>query len=236
MTPPRRRVRWRVCYRIIPSRFPPVDLFERVADAADLAAIHELESLTNERLRDESGVIHVVPSEERATGPGSGYVMASFAHAAAGGARFSDASFGAYYAAHTMDTAVAETVYHRERFLRATREAPLELDMRVLEAELDGRLHDLRGQRTSFPGAYDPDDYGASQRLAARLRREGSDGIVYDSVRDEGGVCAVIFRPRRVRGCRATMHLAYVWDGNRIEVVYEKREYRPTSGARRPAG
>jgi hypothetical protein len=49
--------------------------------------------------------------------------------------------------------------------------------------------------------------------------------VAYDSVRREGGQCAALFRARRVRGCRATMHLAYVWDGERIASVYEKREY-----------
>jgi hypothetical protein len=151
--------------------------------------------------------------------------MAAFTHPASGGARFSDATLGAYYAARTLDTAIAETVYHRERFMRATREAPLELDMRVLEAELDARLHDLRGLRADLADVYDPDDYSAGQRLAAELRSGGSDGVAYDSVRREGGQCPALFRARRVRGCRATMHLAYVWDGERIASVYEKREY-----------
>jgi hypothetical protein len=223
--PPRRRIRWRTCYRIIPSRFPPIDLFERVASAEDLAAVHELESLTNDRLRDQLGQIHMVPAAERVAGPGAGYVMAAFTHPAPAGARFNDGRLGAYYAARALETAIAESSYHRAKFMLATRERPMELDMRVLEAELDARLHDLRGRRDTLPDVHDPDDYGASQGLAARLRGEGSDGIAYDSVRHDGGQCVAIFRPRRIRSCRASLHLTYVWDGTRIAQVYEKREY-----------
>lgn len=223
--PPRRRIRWRTCYRIIPSRFPPIDLFERVASAEDLAAVHELESLTNDRLRDQLGQIHMVPAAERVAGPGAGYVMAAFTHPAPAGARFNDGRVGAYYAARVLETALAESTFHRAKFMRATRERPMELDMRVLEAELDARLHDLRGRRDTLPDIYHPDDYSASQRLAAQLRADGSDGIAYDSVRHDGGQCVAIFRPRRIRSCRASLHLAYVWDGTRITQVYEKREY-----------
>ena len=49
-------VTWLPCWRIIPSRFPPIDWFERVADPADLEAIYELESLTNDRLDRKSVV------------------------------------------------------------------------------------------------------------------------------------------------------------------------------------
>ena len=226
--PARRRIRWRACYRVIPSRFPPIDLFERVASREDLDAVHELESLTNDRLRDELGEIQVVPPADRLSGPGAGYVMAAFTHPSPAGARFSDSRRGAYYAARALETAIAETSYHRARFMRATQEPPMELDMRVLEAELDARLHDIRGMRAELPTLYDPDDYSGSQQFATRLHAEGSDGIAYDSVRHDGGQCVAIFRPRRVRSCRASMHLAYVWDGATIERVYEKREF-PTS-------
>jgi hypothetical protein len=58
---------WLPCWRIIPSRFPPIELFECVVDPADLEAIYELESLTNDRLREEVGELQLVPSQDRAT-------------------------------------------------------------------------------------------------------------------------------------------------------------------------
>ncbi|HMA23534.1 MAG TPA: hypothetical protein VKP00_06060, partial [Gemmatimonadaceae bacterium] len=41
---PVRRVHWKNAVRIIPSVFPPVDLFERVADPEHLEAVHAIES------------------------------------------------------------------------------------------------------------------------------------------------------------------------------------------------
>ena len=67
-TPPLAHIDWKPCFRIIPSRFPPVGLFDRVTVPEDLEAIIELESMTNPRLRDEIGEIRLVPPEERKGG------------------------------------------------------------------------------------------------------------------------------------------------------------------------
>ena len=224
---PRRRIRWRTAIRIIPSRFPPIDLFERVADPEDFEALHEVEALTNDRLREEVGDIRRVAPEDRVFGPGSSWIMAPFTHPNPNGSRFSDGAFGVYYAARDRATAVAETCYHRARFLAWTGEPPIELDVRVLEATLDARLHDLHPLAPDLPGVLDPDDYGAGQRLGGRLREEGSWGIAYPSVRRAGGDCVAVFRPRALSGCRQAEHLVYAWDGTEIAEVYEKKRYRP---------
>ena len=61
-------LRWRPGFRLVASRFPPIDLFERVADPADWEALHALESLTNPRLRDAAGDISLVPAADREIG------------------------------------------------------------------------------------------------------------------------------------------------------------------------
>src|SRR3546814_15539703 len=68
--PPVPQIHWRTAWRIVPSRFPPVGLFDRVADPDDLAAIAEIEGLTNPRLRDEPGQFALVPRSRRVTAPG----------------------------------------------------------------------------------------------------------------------------------------------------------------------
>jgi hypothetical protein len=224
---PVRRVRWSRTIRIIPSRYPPVHLFERVASQADFEALYEVEGLTNPRLRDEIGELRLVAPEERVFGPGASYIMAPFAHPTPGGSRFSDGSYGVYYAGRDRATAVAETKYHRARFLSYTNERPMQLDMRVLEAKVQAALHDIRGMSGFLPGVYDPDDYSTSRRLGQRLRESGSWGLVYDSVRRAGGECVAVFRPRALTDCRQAEHLIYEWDGTRIAEVYEKRVYRP---------
>ncbi len=219
----KRHITWRPSWRIVPSRFPPIDLFERIADPADWEALIALESLTNDRIRDEAGDIALVSVAERVGGPGSSVIMAAFTHPNPDGSRFSDGSYGVFYAGATLTTAIAETRHHRTRFMRATVQPRMELDMRVYAVDLDGELHDISGKRAVLPLVYHPDDYAAGQALAVRLRAEGSSGIVYDSVRDIDGVCAAVFRPRCLSNPRQERHLCYVWDGRAITTVYEKR-------------
>ncbi len=221
--PPLATVEWRPSYRIVPSRFPPIDLFERVADPADLDAVYYVQALTNPRLREQAGELQLVAPEDRISGPGTSAIMAAFTHRNPNGSRFSDGSYGVYYASLGLDTAIYETRYHQERYLRDSAEAPIELDMRVYCADLRGELHDLRPLDPARAPVYDPNDYSAGQRLGARLRELASWGVVYHSVRHAGGQCAAVFRPPVLSPCRQSMHLTYIWDGARISDVYEKR-------------
>ena len=127
-----------------------------------------------------------------------------------------------FYAANDLDTAIAETRHHRERFMHATVQSRMELDMRVYLVDLVGILHDLRGRKPTDPLVYHDDSYAVGQNLARRLRDDGSNGIVYDSVRHAGGECAAVFLPRLLSSCRQERHLCYVWDGTRIATIYEK--------------
>lgn len=215
--------RWTPCYRIIPSRFPPISLFEKVADPDDLEAVFQIEAITNDRLRDEVGVLALVPPEDRVSGPGTTPIMAAFTHLNPEGSRFTDGSFGVFYAGITLNTAIAETRHHRARFLAATDEPAQEVDMRVYAVDLNADLHDIRSLADSHGLLYNPDTYTHAQGLATELRDAGSNGIRYWSVRHPGGECAAVFRPRFLSNCRQERHLCYVWDGAAITTIYEKK-------------
>lgn len=215
---------WKPCWRIAPGRFPPIQLFERVSEPDDLEAVFELESLTNTRLRDEVGDIRLVPSDERISGPGTSIIMAAFTHLNPEGSRFSDGTHGVPYAAKDLDTAIAETKHHHERFMNATNQERMELDMRAYAIDANGAFHDLREQRPAQPLVYLNDSHTAGQHLAKALRKDGSNGIVYDSLRQEHGECIAVFRPRLLSNARQDRHLCHVWNGERIESVYEKRK------------
>ena len=218
-----RAVRLSPCHRIVASRLPTIHLFERVADPADWDALYKLESLTNPRLREQAGDISLVPVADRVSGPNASVIMAPFTHLAPQGTRFTDGHFGAYYAAESVDTAIAETRFHRENFLRATSQPPLELEMRCYLADVACELHDLRGRRDELPDVYDPGSYAASQQVGRELRDVGSNGIAFESVRRRGGQCVAVFRPRLIQNVRQSVHLRYAWDGNSIASVYEMR-------------
>lgn len=214
------------CHRLIPSRFPPVSLFDRVARPEELVAVFAVQALTNPRLRQEVGELSLVPAAERVSGPGSTPVMAAFCHLNPEGSRFSDGSWGVYYGADTLDTAVAEVGHHRARFFAATAEPPIDVDLRAYVAQVAQPLHDLRGPR--WQAHTQPDDYATPQALARRLRTAGSWGVVYPSVRHAGGQCVGLFRPRAlvlpvVQGA----HISLQWDGQRIAGWYRKSDHTP---------
>jgi len=223
-TPEQRRVRWQQACRIVPTRYPAVTLFDRVADAEDFEALYALEAMTNERVRDEVGQVERVPPGERVFGPGSGPIMAAFTHVNVLGSRFSSGAYGVFYAARERATAVAETRHHHGRFLAATRQGSMHLPMRLYQVAVDARLHDLRPADSVAPAVYDADDYAAAQALGARLHAAGSAGVVYRSVRHGRGQCVGLFKPRAASRCVHAAYLLFAWDGRRFTDVYEKTE------------
>lgn len=224
---PVKAVAWKPCHRLIASRYPTVALYDAIADPADLEVVFAVEALTNARLRNELGQLQLVPPGERISGAGSTPIMAAFTHLNPEGSRFSDGSYGVYYAAQDLDTAIAEVSHHRALFLARTREPAIDIDLRLITAPLEARLHDLRGLRRSAPQLYDPVHYGAAQALGQQLRAAGSWGVVYHSVRQRGGQCAGVFRPKALKPVREAAHIALHWDGQRITHWYEKRAPQP---------
>jgi hypothetical protein len=223
--PPLTTIDWKRSVRIVPSRFPPVGLFDRVADPADIEAVFAVEALTNDRLRGEVGEIGLVPPADRIVGPGTTPIMAAFTHPNRDGSRFSDGSFGVYYAGEGVDTALAESRFHRQRFLAWSKEPPLRLEMRAYYARIEAELHDLRGHTRTHPQWFDPDPdrYGPAQALGMRLQAAGSNGLVYPSVRRTGGECVGVFRPRVVAPVTQGPHFEFLWDGESITDVLQVR-------------
>ncbi|MBR2121125.1 MAG: RES family NAD+ phosphorylase [Afipia sp.] len=227
------RVRWREAWRIIASRYPPIALFERVSDdPAVWDVLIELEQATNPRMRDEAGEIALVPPERRVTGPNASWVMAPFTHVNRNGSRFSDGSYGVYYAARSLQTAVKETGYHFARFAADSNDPPRREDMRVLLGHINATLHDVaklndRAKRLIL----DSKSYAYSRPFALKLRDGGSDGIVYPSLRDEGGLCIAAFWPDVAGVPMQERHLQYEWDGRRFSRWFDYKEERWVSAS-----
>jgi len=222
---PTSRVEWPKAWRIVASRYPPIHLFERLtADPAIWEALIALEQLTNPRVRDEVGDIALVPPDERVAGPGASYVMAPFTHLNPKGSRFSDGSFGVYYAASELETAIAETIHHFEIFARDSGD-PLRMeDMRVLVGAIDQDFEDVdalpKSRRTRI---LDRHSYVEAQAYGRKLRETGALGVTYPSVRRAGGKCVGAFKPRAVALPRQERHLKYRWDGSRVDRYFDYR-------------
>jgi hypothetical protein len=221
----RRDLAGRRQYRVVPSRFPPIEIFETLADPDDLEVLFAIESLTNDRLRAATGDLYRVPKEDWVTGPGATVVMAAFTHIGHP-TRFSDGGYGVYYAAFDEDTAVAETVFHTARFLRETAELPIEVERRAYVGKVLQPLDDLRGR--AHATLRDPDlaTYPSCQAFAAGRRIAGSWGLNYLSARRECGECVAAFRTRAVSLPVQGKHFRYRWDGTRIDRVITVSDVR----------
>ena len=212
---------WNPCYRLIPSRFPPFSVFEKVASAEDFDTLYAVQALVNPRIRQELGEIDLVPAGDRVYGVGSSPIMAAFCHLNPEGSRFSDGTWGVYYGAQTLETAVAEVTYHRAKFLEATAQPAIDVDLRCYVATVRVPLLDVRG----VPGIHDPDSYVASRALAKVHRRRGEPGLLYRSVRDLKHECVALFKPTALRvPVTQGPHVTLCWDGQRIRAWYRKSD------------
>jgi hypothetical protein len=217
-------VKWQEAWRIIASRYPPIGLFERLSDNPALwDALIELEQATNPRIRNEVGEISLVPPERRVAGNNASWVMAPFTHVNKNGSRFSDGTYGVYYTAQALETAIRETGYHFSRFAEDSADPPRREDMRVLLGHISASLHDVSKQETDVRAAIlHPQSYQHSRPFAADLRNNNnSDGIVYPSVRHPGGMCVGAFWPIVVGIPIQERHLKYEWNGKRFSRYFD---------------
>ena len=213
------RLRWGKTHRLINSSYPPIDLFEDIADPRDWDLLCSAESKTNPRLAETVGNLDLVAPERRVSGVGASYVMAPFTHISLDWqGRFHNGTYGAYYAANSFETALFEVIHHRVRFFSATREASGWIsDQRELVGMIDAELVDIRDD--AHTELLDPNDYDKSQVFACEVRMLGENGIVYPSVRDQGGECFVAFYPDVISIPKQGKHLSLYWNGERVDKV-----------------
>jgi hypothetical protein len=212
-------------HRLIPSRYPPVSLFDWAKSPQELEELALLEGLSNDRLNNALGTLLQVPKEDWVLGEGTTPLMAAFTHP--GRSRFSDGSFGIYYAGDSLETAIAETKFHRERFLSASNEPPCLIQMREYLAYVNKKLVNLNEEK--YRSLLNPDVnlYTQSQQFGQELKQHKEWGMIYPSVRRANAQCIAILRPPAltipIQGC----HLNYVWNGLCIEDISQAKNVIP---------
>jgi hypothetical protein len=209
-----RLIRERDTHRLIPSRYrEPESVLARVADShADLQAIFDLEQVTNDRLLAEhQRAPDIGPHELVFAVPCYHVINATFCHPHPLGGRFNGPDRGAWYAGFELRTSQAEVAFHRAVELA-------EIDWQDEEvalyddylADFSGEFHDLR-RDNRFAPCLDPQSYTSSQALGQRLLERGSLGVIYPSVRREGGTCLACFRPAVVSNVRRDAQYAFTF-------------------------
>ncbi|WP_249674086.1 RES family NAD+ phosphorylase [Pseudomonas abieticivorans] len=202
-------------HRLVNSKFPPIDLFDDVADAAQFQALHQIQALTNPRLQNEIGRLELIPLREIPFGiPGCSYATAPFTHVNPAGSRFSNGTFGVLYLADTIDTAIAEVRHHQNRYWAGVEGLSYErFVFRGLAcAFTDAGNQDATALALSDP-IYAPNDYTQSHALGSRLKQQGHAGLRYHSVRSPGNTCWGLMTPRAVRSVVQSAHYEMIWSG-----------------------
>lgn len=183
-------------FRLIPSRFPPIGLFDTVATAADLLAAMELAGWTNDRLVSER-LKRLPQSQWVYGGANSSVIMASFLHASP--TRFNGADLGAWCAGDDIRTSVAEVAHHLRRETVARSVPAMKRTYRTYVANLLGDdYRDIRGDQVNLGNVYKSDSYADSQVFGAIVRQARKSGILFDSLRWAGGSNIVSYHPSNV--------------------------------------
>jgi len=205
-------------HRLIPSRYPPVSLFDWVESPEELEQLALLEGMTNDRLVCEYGQIQLVPRHDWIGGPGSTPLMAAFTHF--GVSRFSDGTdYGVYYAGDSLHTAIEETKFHRERFLSASNEPPCLIQMRDYTAQVKQKLITLCDRSYAEFCSPEMNTYQKTQQLGREIKLQNEWGILYPSARKQQAHCVAIFRPPALTIPVPAGHYDYIWNGDCIDEI-----------------
>lgn len=215
------KIKHRQSYRLINSKYPPISLFDDVADESEFESLFELQALTNPRLKAETGNLSLLPAAEIPFGiAGCSYAVAPFTHVNPDGSRFSDGRFGVLYLADSVQTAISEVAYHQEKYWRNVQGLAYErFVFRALSCEFaDVNLYDL----TRLPlsnAIYDKNDYKSARQLGIALREQQAAGVQYYSVRRAGATCWGLFSPQYVRQIVQSAHYEMIWQGDGISAI-----------------
>ena len=208
-------------HRLIPSKYsePDGSVLARIADDdRHLADIFDLDNATNDRLLAENELLPGIGVHELVFGvPYYSIVNAAFTHANPLGSRFSGPDRGAWYAAFEVETAQTEIGFHKT--LQLAEIGRFEDDVTVDDylADFSAEFHDIRDG--DLAEILNPESYVESQALAERLLETGSLGIVYPSVRRDGGTCLACFRPALVMNVRKGPTYRLRWSGGPIPEI-----------------
>ena len=214
--PPVSLVRQFDTHRLVPAVHRPASesvLADIADDVAHLQAIFEIDAATNDRLLVRTRPLAGIGADEVVSAvPFAHVVNASFCHPHPLGARFSGPGRGAWYAAFELGTAQQEVGFHKSVWLAEIGRFEDTVTYDDYLADFSASFHDLRRAK-SFKACLDPASYVASQALAERLLDAGSLGVVYPSVRKNGGTCVACFRPALVSNVRRAASWQFTWHG-----------------------
>lgn len=204
----KRRVDWSSSFRLIPSRFPPVQLYEPIAPEEDWEALKRIETMTNPRIRGARGLL--LPEDEGKID--QNWLVAPFAYPDPEPSPYGDGSFGYSVVAESLHSALLIAIQRREAFLRSTAEGPARLVMRVIKVPLKAQLADLAHIDVSDP---------ALRVQINEERAAKSYGVLVKGPRGKEDRLAIVLRPTAfVPPAVQAEHYCFLWNGQRIHQLF----------------
>lgn len=198
-------------HRIIPSRFPPVPLYERLGPPGVQAAAEAYEALTNPRLR----AIERLAQESAAANQAPGlqnWNMAPFEYPNPEGTTFLSPAYKVLELVEGLVPALVVAVERREDFLGGSGEPATDVEMRALVHPVKGRFADLTG--VPFEG-----DQAKRWNLGAELYETEVQGIVFHRP-DLPGIRAVtVFDKAALGRAIQSDHFKFVWNGEAVQQI-----------------
>lgn len=199
-------------YRLIPSRFPPIRVYDRIVANDQHDAVVELEVLTSPRVRSRERLIGIGALDD-ASPRLQNWNHAPFTYLNPEGSVLFRASIAALELFDTLQTALAVSVARRERFLKNTRMPKLGLDMRVLTTRVTGKFVDLRGGIL-------PENRSERWAIGDQLREAQADGALFRCPERSGASCLAVLNGGVLDRSVQADHFRFVWDGERVSSLY----------------
>lgn len=197
-------------FRLIPSRFPPVSVYDGLVANDRVETLVQVENLTNPRLLSVNKLLGSHPHDPPPKL--QNWNLAPFKYINPEGSRFFSPTRPALELADHPQTALAISVARRETFMSRTGEPPIGLDMRMLRTPVDGLFLDFR---------HVPLDLDRRERW--KLGEEvpaDVDGVLFHPPERPSATCVAVLRGDALGRTIQTVHYRFVWNGARISMLY----------------
>lgn len=202
--------------RLIPSKWPTIDIYSEFGSQKMQALAAKLEEITSPRLVEKARLTggHTL-TDETASVRLQNWNHAPFTYPLPEGSYFLPPPIPVMELAIDYRSALARALLRREDFLSRTSEPPCGVDMRMLSNEIAGDLHDLTGLPTDLTQA-------ERRKIGLELYNQNSAGVVFHLPEVPGGVFLNIFsnsvlKSQGVQGG----HYRFGWDGRQVRRIYD---------------
>jgi len=204
----------RVWYRLIPSRFPPVDVYARLDSAELRSAAQEIEARTNPRLISKARAMQGREPNRASSARLQNWNHAPFTYKNPEGTYLLDPNYGVMEVVSDVRSALGYYLRRREIFLSRTSEPPMGLDMRMLQTKIRGDFVNL----TSFsPDARREDRW----KIGQELYESNAQGVLFQRPGFPGALFLSVFDGSTLEPSVQGAHYRFAWDGDFIKSVYD---------------